>query len=391
MTELRLNKKSGRWLAVLPLLLLSPALAAGAQDLAGEIISFTPGAALERNGGREAVELNAPVYAGDVILTDASGRVRIWLNDDSVVSLGPDTVYTLEEYEPEGSGSVFHSNLGQGLVRVLTGKIVEANPQGFSVITPEATVGIRGTIVSVRSQNGVSTVYVENTLRQVLVNGVDTPSGHKAVISSSGALPAIEVIQPQDRRDLGRDLAFAGGRGTAAAAPEPGLIIAGPGDILNTLTTLEDAEEISLPSLALNDMMNPNVLPPTPPMTGYVAGILDTSLYGNTFNGAFNFDVSLASGAISNGSLSGNGTVSSGTYAGALAVNLTGGTGTATSGALGYFAMDSFLGGSVTYGGGTPVPPGYHAHVKGPVDLLSAPSGISFPVDYDFEDNSSVS
>ncbi|MDR1396461.1 MAG: hypothetical protein LBJ14_01825, partial [Desulfarculales bacterium] len=171
-----------------------------------------------------------------------------------------------------------------------------------------------GTIVSVRSQNGVSTVYVENTLRQVLVNGVDTPSGHKAVIYQSGALPAIEVIQPQDRRDLGRDLAFAGGRGTAAAAPEPGLPIAGPGpDLLNTLTTLEATEDTSLPGLALNDMMNPEAalpMPPAPPVptTGTVSGTLISNpltgfaaLAGGTINYAdYSFDVDLASGSITN-------------------------------------------------------------------------------------------
>jgi hypothetical protein len=104
------------------------------------------------------------------------------------------------------------------MARVVTGKIVEKNPKGFSVVMLEATIGVRGTILSVRSMNGKTTTYVENTARAVYVNDIDVPGGNKITVPGD-AQP--EAISPQDRRDLGRDLAFYGGMGVAAAAPEP--------------------------------------------------------------------------------------------------------------------------------------------------------------------------
>jgi hypothetical protein len=53
----------------------------------------------------------------------------------------------------------------------------------------------------------------------VFVNDINVPGGNKITVPDSSAHP--EPISPQDRRNLGRDLAFRGGMGTAAAAPEP--------------------------------------------------------------------------------------------------------------------------------------------------------------------------
>ncbi|MCL1889479.1 MAG: hypothetical protein FWF99_03115 [Desulfovibrionaceae bacterium] len=97
---------------------------------------------------------------------------------------------------------------------------MDQNPSGFKMTSPEATVGIRGTIVAMRREGNTTTVYVENTLRRVYVNNIDVPSGLKMVIGP-GVTPSPVPIEPQDRRELGRDLAFLGGVGSAAAAPEP--------------------------------------------------------------------------------------------------------------------------------------------------------------------------
>jgi hypothetical protein len=101
----------------------------------------------------------------------------------------------------------------------VTGKIVEANPKGFQVTAPEAVVGIRGTIITVRAERERTPVYVENTTRNVYANNVDVPSGNKISFPSGTQLP--EPITQEDRWEISKDLAFLGGEGSAAAAPAP--------------------------------------------------------------------------------------------------------------------------------------------------------------------------
>jgi hypothetical protein len=61
---------------------------------------------------------------------------------------------------------------------------------------------------------------VENTLHNVFVNDINVPNLNKITIGPEHPT-RMESITPQDRRDIGRDLAFLGGNGSAAAVPEP--------------------------------------------------------------------------------------------------------------------------------------------------------------------------
>jgi hypothetical protein len=350
-----------------------------ADNEAGMIITLTPGAFVERNGAKILLEVKAPLHPGDTLITDATGRVRVWLNDDSTVSLGPDTLFTLEDYAAEGSNPRFLSRLGGGLMRILTGKIVEANPDGFSVTTPEATVGIRGTILSVRSRDGTSTVFVENTMRRVFVNGADVPGNHKAVVSRGGQ-PGISPIQPQDRRELARDLAFRGGAGSAAAALEPGAsVAASAGENLEMPRAPAGLEETALAALPLNDMTTLAILPTTAYVNGSLTpGGTGAIFMGGTpadFSGSFSFEVDLAGGAISNGRMSGSSALFA--VGNGILYDLHSGTGTMSNG---NFTVNGFQG-IMEYplGSSYAAPAGSHMAGSGNVDAVGgAVSGNYF-------------
>ncbi|WP_297672394.1 FecR family protein, partial [uncultured Desulfovibrio sp.] len=216
--------------AALPLFLFlccaTAAHAAGQE--AGTVVSVTPGAFVERDGQRMPLEAKAAIYAGDVLVTDATGRLRAWMRDETTLSLGSDTEFEIEAYDDTGDKPVFTSRM-TGLARMLTGKISKANPEGFRVATPQATVGIRGTILSVRAGGGKTTVFVENTLRQVVVNGVTVPSGSKAEVPAAGAAPRVSPMTPADRQELGASLAARGdnsGPGGGAGGASSGVMAA---------------------------------------------------------------------------------------------------------------------------------------------------------------------
>ncbi len=343
---------------------------------AGRVVSITPGAFVERGGKTLPLALKSAIESGDTLSTDASGRVRVLFSDDSSMTLGPNTALALREYMASGSKPAFKAHMAKGLLRSITGKIVESNPEGFALTTPEATVGIRGTIISMRSERGSTTVYVENTTRKVYVNNINVPGGKKITVPGepSKTLP----IEPEDRRRLGREFAFLGGAGTAASAPEPSRA-AGKQEA-TTLLTADDGlrmPESDLAGLALPSDMRAEQLRQN---TGTVTGSLHTSGAG-TFAGTFGFVVDLGSGAISSGYMRGSGTISGPV---SNVINFTGGTGSAgpasftVSGFGGAGTQTSPINGSVA------LTPGMisGSMLTGPGGLTSMPGGSNFPVNY---------
>jgi hypothetical protein len=134
------------WLLALLLACLSP-LSHGADGTllmvsgAVEIVRPSPG------GGASSITpvTGDPVAAGDLLDTGDDGRAQIRFTDGSVVSLQPRTRFTIDEYrfDPNGQRGVF--GLVRGALRTVTGAIGKRNHDDYRLITPTATVGVRGT------------------------------------------------------------------------------------------------------------------------------------------------------------------------------------------------------------------------------------------------------
>ena len=294
-----------------------------------------------RDDKTEPLALSAGIRVADTIRTDASGRVKILFNDDSSISLGPNTTLDMSEYADTGARPAFAVHVPQGLVRAITGTIVDRNPGGFRLTTPEATVGIRGTIISARVEDGKTTVYVESTLRQVHVNNINVPSGSKILVAP-GVTPTLEPITPEDRRHIGRELAFRGGSGSVAAAPEAGeggeqpavteqLLAAGgsliPQETLNTDPSVSQ-------DLIISNLSTENLQVASGPPMGHVSGTLPWALGVAWLSNSatFSFDVNLSSGEISNGTFNHTGVYNNlqpgwDQNNGSYSANLIGGTG----------------------------------------------------------------
>ena len=290
--------KAQKFLAFLFLLLFfCPVGPAWAVEV-GQVISLTPGGFALRDGNQVPLALKDPVHDTDTLITDAAGRMQVLFSDDSTVSLAPNTNLALREVVPTGEKPAFKAHVGQGVARFITGKIVEQNPGGFALDTPEATVGIRGTIFVVQVGNGKTTVFVLNTTRTVTVNSVTVPSGFKITLPSGKPEP----MTPADM-DLTSYAALAGGaqeggEGQEAAA---GLDIQGG-------TALFVPETLTQPDLtrqAVADSLQPLG-------TVLVSGTMsNTNLpdAAQPFVGTFSFSADLATGAISNASMAASGII----------------------------------------------------------------------------------
>lgn len=260
-------------------LVLLVASACAAKDV-GQVISFKAGVTAQRGGQPVELGMKSPVGDRDTLVTDATGRAQILFDDDTTVALGSNTSLSLENVVAEGSNPAFKARMGQGVARFITGKIVEKNPEGFSVVTPDATVGIRGTIFAVQVGNGTTTVFVTNTTKQVFVNGVLVPTGFKMTLPQGTLSP----MTPPDHNFVSGSVAANGA--TSSGVPQ---LTPMPTQAAGGVITPTALAQTQFGSQALGEgyrqLGNANV---------------SGSLVSNDI-GSFSFQVNLASGAVSNG------------------------------------------------------------------------------------------
>ncbi len=268
----------GRGALALCLILLAGGVCT-AKDV-GQLISFKAGVTAQRDGRAVALDMKSPVGDRDTLTTDATGRAQILFDDDTTVALGSNTSLSLETVVAEGANPAFKARMGQGVARFITGKIVEKNPDGFSVVTPDATVGIRGTIFAVQVGNDTTTVFVTNTTKQVFVNGVLVPTGFKITLPQGTPSP----MTPADHNLVSGSV--------AANSPASG-----------------GTAQLAPPSAAAGNPITPTTLAQTPIVSqGLGEGFRQTgnanvsgALTSDGYTGSFSFLVNLASGAVNNG------------------------------------------------------------------------------------------
>ncbi|MGB1108894.1 MAG: FecR family protein [Gammaproteobacteria bacterium] len=157
MKNASLNRISRWFICTLGVGLLVAASAASAQqDAIGKVL-YVKGVTTAHQEGSSTRFLGkgADLFQGDVVTTSARSFAIIETTDKGRVSLRPSTVFKVEtfdykpEAEPEESNSLIR--LFKGGFRAVTGLITKRNPErGMRVVTPVATLGIRGTDFNVR-------------------------------------------------------------------------------------------------------------------------------------------------------------------------------------------------------------------------------------------------
>ncbi len=114
---------------------------------AGVVMTISGQVHVERSGSNIALTSGSIVNAGDTVVTSTDGSVGITLKDDTLLSLGPNSVFTLVVYEMDPIAQNF-SLIGaimEGTLVVTTGEIGEIAPENVIFETPFGVIGIRGT------------------------------------------------------------------------------------------------------------------------------------------------------------------------------------------------------------------------------------------------------
>jgi hypothetical protein len=99
------------------------------------------------DGGRERpLREGDPVFVGEHVRAAASAEAVLKTDDAGVVAVRPGAEFVAEGFRAQGdAGDSFTMRLITGSLRVITGWIGHSNRSGHRIITPTATIGIRGT------------------------------------------------------------------------------------------------------------------------------------------------------------------------------------------------------------------------------------------------------
>jgi hypothetical protein len=131
-------------------LIVAIALALPGAAIASEagLIKVSKGSVqLQRGGGKVPATVGTAIRTSDVIVTGADGSAGITFTDNSLVSVGPNSVFAIDKYRFDTTthAGEFEGNLKQGRLAAVSGKMVKQSPESMKIRTPSAVMGVRGT------------------------------------------------------------------------------------------------------------------------------------------------------------------------------------------------------------------------------------------------------
>ena len=136
--------------AMLAATICAAAIPARAVDI-GRIKVARGQVAVERAGVMFPGSVGMRVQASDTIRTGDDGSAGVTMDDDSLLSAGPNSVLVLDRYafDPTTNQGRLDAALNKGTLAVISGRIAKQSPDAMTVRTPTAILGVRGTSFAV--------------------------------------------------------------------------------------------------------------------------------------------------------------------------------------------------------------------------------------------------
>lgn len=133
-------------------LLLCSGSAAAEELRAGFIKKISGQSFIERSNVKIPAGINDKLMEKDVLITGHNGAIGVILQDNSVMSIGPNTRVEISKFlfEPARDRMSFTARIRQGTVVYLTGLIAKLNRKGIKFETPTTVCGVRGTHFAIK-------------------------------------------------------------------------------------------------------------------------------------------------------------------------------------------------------------------------------------------------
>lgn len=123
-------------------------LPAMAEESAVGYVKTVKGDAFVISGGQQTkAEVGTPVLSGSKLKTGSNGSMGVTFKDNTVMSIGPGTELTVDEYlySPSQGKLKLGATMAKGTLAYLSGAIAKIKPEAVTVKTPTGTIGVRGT------------------------------------------------------------------------------------------------------------------------------------------------------------------------------------------------------------------------------------------------------
>jgi len=138
-------------LILVPVMLFCFSFNAYAESV-GIVKTLSGSATIQRGGEILGAKLGDELFTQDTIKTSSESALGILLHDDARISVGPDSVMSLDQFSfdqatHEGSADV---SIKHGTLSVIAGKMTEKKAGALKVKTPAAILAVRGTEFSVK-------------------------------------------------------------------------------------------------------------------------------------------------------------------------------------------------------------------------------------------------
>ena len=131
------------WIVAAVLAVAGPALAADV----GLVKVSKGNVQIQRGSTKLPAAVGAGLQLSDVLVTGADGSAGVTFTDNSLVSVGPNSVFAIDKYSFDTTThqGEFEGNLKQGRLAAISGKMVKQSPESMKIRTPSAIMGVRGT------------------------------------------------------------------------------------------------------------------------------------------------------------------------------------------------------------------------------------------------------
>lgn len=148
-------KRIGRYIPGLALFLL--ASAAQAQTVIGDAARIVNDVTGTLGGRRSAIVSGAAVHQNEIVSTGRSASADLRFLDNTSLSVSPGSSVKLDRYVYHADGSARGAvvSMTRGAFRFTTG---QSDPSAFRLQTPQAIIGIRGTVLEIDIERGVTHV-----------------------------------------------------------------------------------------------------------------------------------------------------------------------------------------------------------------------------------------
>ena len=136
------------YILTLSMILCLTAQSAWAQGDAIGFVKTVAGDARILDSGKAVIARpGTPLYLGSVLRTGEKGSLGVTFKDNTVMSFGPDTEVTIDDYlyAPAKGDLKLVASIAKGTLHYISGVIAKLKPEAVAVKTPTGIIGVRGT------------------------------------------------------------------------------------------------------------------------------------------------------------------------------------------------------------------------------------------------------